>query len=194
MDFKDPKSQKILLGVLIVFLVIYFWYARIYSSNVAKINQKQAEYEVLLTDLRNVEMKSKSVDNLKAEYEKLLNRYQQVELLLPEEKQVPLYLTQLQGASQMSEAKIVEIIPRGIRPISFYNGADFSMVFKGEYDEIGDFFASMANFPFLTNVTDVSFSGLSKDEVKKEKKTVIVNCKLSTYFIKESEKLQKIEF
>ncbi|MDH4223151.1 MAG: type 4a pilus biogenesis protein PilO [candidate division Zixibacteria bacterium] len=194
MDFKDPKSQKILLGALIVFLVIYFWYARIYSSNVAKINQKEAEYEMLLTDLRNVEMKSKSVHNLKAEYETLLDRYQQVELLLPEEKQIPLYLTQLQGASQISEARIVEIIPRGIRPISFYNGADFSMVFKGDYDDIGTFFANVANFPFLTNVTDVSFSGLSKADVEKEKKTILVNCKLSTYFIKESEKLQKVEF
>jgi len=194
MDLKDPKTQKILLAVLVVFLVIYFWYARIYSVNVQKINQKQVEYEMLLTELKNVEMKAKSFQNLKAEYESLLQRYKQVELLLPEEKQIPLYLTQLQSASQSSEARIIQIIPQGITPINFYNAANYGLEFKGNYDDIGTFFSGVANFPFLTNITEVNFTGLPKDEVKKEKKTIAVSCKLATYFIKEEEKLQKVEF
>jgi Tfp pilus assembly protein PilO len=194
MDLKDPKVQKILLAALVAFLVIYFWYARIYSANIQKINDKQTEYEMLLTELKNVEMKAKSFMNLKAEYEELLQRYKQVELLLPEEKQVPLYLTQLQSASQGSESKIFQITPQGIVPISFYNAANFGLEFKGNYDDIGTFFASVANFPFLTNITEVNFKGLPKDEVKKEKKTIAVSCKLTTYFIKEEEKLQKVEF
>lgn len=194
MDLKDPKNQKILLAALIAFLVIYFWYARIYSVNLRNINQKQAEYEMLLTNLKNVEMKAKSFNNLKAEYETLLQRYQQVELLLPEEKQIPLYLTQLQAASQGSESKIIQILPLGITPVSFYNAAHFTLEFKGSYDDIGTFFAGVANFPFLSNVTEVNFTGLPKDEVKKEKKTISVSCKLTTYFIKEEEKIQKVEF
>jgi Tfp pilus assembly protein PilO len=194
MDLKDPKVQKLLLAALIAFLVIYFWYARIYSVNVQRINAKQSEYEMLLTNLKNVEMKAKSFQNLKAEYEELLQRYKQVELLLPEEKQIPLYLTQLQSASQGSEAKIIQILPMGTTPISFYNAVSFGLEFKGNYNDIGTFFASVANFPFLSNVTEVSFSGLPKDEVKKDNKTMAVSCKLTTYYIKEEEKLQKVEF
>ena len=194
MDLKDPKAQKTLLLALIVFLVIYFWYARIYSANVQKINAKQSEYEMLLTNLKNVEMKAKSFQNLKAEYEELLQRYKQVELLLPEEKQIPLYLIQLQSASQGSEAKINQILPLGTTPISFYNAVSFSLEFIGNYNDIGTFFASVANFPFLSNVTEVNFSGLPKDVVKKDNKTMAVSCKLTTYYIKEEEKLQKVEF
>jgi len=194
MDLKDPKNQKLFLTVLVAFLAIYFWYARIYSVNIKKINGKQVEYEMLLTNLKNVEMKAKSFQNLKAEYEGLLDRYKQVELLLPEEKQIPLFLTQLQSASQNSEARIGQIMPQGIKPVSFYNAATFGMDLKGTYEDIGTFFTSVANFPFLTNVTEVVFSGLPKDEVKKEKKTVAITCKLTTYFIKEEEKLQKVEF
>lgn len=194
MDLKDPKNQKILLAVMVAFLVIYFWYARIYSVNVSKISQKQAEYEILLTNLKNVEMKAKSFQNLKTEYEGLLNRYKQVELLLPEEKQIPLFLTQLQSASQNSEAKIGQVMPQGIKPVSFYNAAGFGMDLKGTYEDVGTFFASVANFPFLTNVSEVVFTALPKDEAKKEKKSVAVACKLTTYFIKEEEKLQKVEF
>ncbi len=194
MDLKDPKTQKIFLAVLLAFLVIYFWYARIYSVNIKKINAKQAEYEMLLTNLKNVEMKAKSFESLKLEYENLLNRYKKVELLLPEEKQIPLFLTQLQSASQNSEAKIGQVLPQGIKPVSFYNAATFGMDIKGTYEDVGTFFASVANFPFLSNVTEVTFSGLPKDEVKKEKKSVAVSCKLTTYFIKEEEKLQKVEF
>ena len=92
MDLKDPKTQKLFLAALVAFLVIYFWYARIYSVNIKKINVKQVEYEMLLTNLKNVEMKAKSFQNLKAEYEGLLDRYKQVELLLPEEKHRQLLL------------------------------------------------------------------------------------------------------
>ncbi len=194
MDLKDPKTQKIFLAVLFAFLVIYFWYARIYSVNIKKINARQVEYEMLLTNLKNVEMKAKSFPNLKAEYEELLNRYKQVELLLPEEKQIPLFLTQLQSASQNSEARIGQIMPQGIKPVSFYNAASFGIAVKGTYEDVGTFFASVGNFPFLTNITEVDFTGLPKDEAKKEKKTVAINCKLTTYFIKEEEKLQKVEF
>ncbi len=194
MDLKDPKVQKILLAALVAFLLIYFWYARIYSVNVQRINAKQSEYEMLLTNLKNVEMKAKSFQNLKAEYEELLQRYKQVELLLPEEKQIPLYLTQLQSASQGSEAKIIQVLPLGTTPISFYNAVSFGLEFKGNYNDVGTFFASVANFPFLSNVTEVNFSGLPKDEVKKDNKTMAVSCKLTTYYIKEEEKLQKVEF
>ncbi|MCK4385176.1 MAG: hypothetical protein KAW52_02815, partial [candidate division Zixibacteria bacterium] len=95
MDLKDPKTQKILLGGLIFFLIVYFWYARIYSENSKAISQKQIEYENIVTNLKNVEMKAKSFESLKTEYEKLLERYKGAELLLPEEKQIPLFLTQM---------------------------------------------------------------------------------------------------
>lgn len=193
MDLKDPKSQKLILLVIVGFLVFYFWYARIYSGYSKKISQKGFEYEVLMTELKNVEMKAKSIDNLKDEYGRLLERYKKVELLLPEEKKIPLFLNQMHSAAQISQTNILEITPQPPRPISFYNVFDFSVRIQGSYHQLGDFFANVADFPFLSNLTSVSITALPSD-MGRDKRTITASFRLSTYCIKEGEELKKLEF
>lgn len=197
LDLKDPKNQKVILAVLIGILIVYFWYARFYSANAEKLNTKQIEYERMLTNLRNVELKAKSFTALKAEYEELLARYKNVELLLPEEKQIPLFLTQMHRAAQKSGCRITQIIPKGTTPMSFYYANDFDITLVGGYHDIGSFFSSIANFPFIANISVVGFTGLTSQQasvaVAGKKSTVSVTFKLTTYFIKESERLKRIE-
>lgn len=196
MDLKDPKVQKILLGSLIFFLIVYFWYARIYSKNSQAINQKQAEYENILTNLKNVEMKAKSFESLKTEYEKLLKRYQKVELLLPEEKQIPLFLTQMHFAAQSSQTSIAQIVPMEAVPIDFYNACPFSIDITGSYHDFGSFLSDIANFPFIANVSDVTLTGVPPEAQVpvSENNTLTASFKLTTYWVQEGEKLKKIEF
>jgi len=192
MDFKDPKNQKIILGVLLGFLALYFWNNRVYSKNNQKIQVKQVQYETILTNLKNVELKAKSFENLKSEYEALLEKYKTVELLLPEEKQVPLLLTQMHQGAQTSGITIREITPRTTYPLSFYNASDFSIQMTGNYHEFGNFLSRIANFPFIANISDVSLT--SSASAGKKKETVQATFRMTTYFIKEEERLKKVQF
>jgi type IV pilus assembly protein PilO len=196
MDLKNPKAQKILLGGLIFFLIVYFWYARIYSKNARAINLKQTEYETILTDLKNVEMKAQSFENLKIEYEKLLKRYREVEQLLPEEKQIPLLLTEMHFAAQSSQTGINQIVPGGVVPVDFYNASSFDIEISGSYHDFGRFLSNVANFPFLANVSQVVLSGIAQEaEVPRPRdNTVTALFKLSTYWVQEGERLKKVEF
>ena len=196
MDFKDPKVQKILLGGLIFFLIVYFWYARIYSKNAKAISLKQTEYETILTDLKNVEMKAKGFENLKAEYEKLLKRYQEVEQLLPEEKQIPLLLTEMHFAAQSSQTGITQIVPSGVAPADFYNASSFSIEMSGSYHDFGNFLSEIANFPFLANVSQVVLTGIPQEAqvTTSPDNTVTALFELTTYWVQEGERLKKVEF
>jgi type IV pilus assembly protein PilO len=196
MDLKDPKAQKILLGGLILFLILYFGYARIYSKNSQAISQKQTEYENILTNLKNVEMKAKSFDNLKTEYEKLLKRYNGVELLLPEERQIPLFLTQIHFAAQSSQTSITQVLPMAAVPVGFYNSSSFSIDITGSYHHFGNFLSHIANFPFIANVSDVTLTGVPQETQVpgSEDNTITASFKLTTYYIKEGERLKKVEF
>ncbi len=196
MDLKDPKAQKILLGGLIFFFIVYFWYARIYSKNSTVISQRQIEYESILTNLKNVEMKAKSFENLKMEYEKLLKRYQEVELLLPEEKQIPLFLTQMHFAAQSSQASINQIIPMQPVPVDFYNASSFDVEVAGSYHDFGDFLSDVANFPFIANVSEVTLTGKPQEALvsESEENTVTALFKLTTYWVREGERLKRVQF
>jgi type IV pilus assembly protein PilO len=197
MDLKDPKTQKLLLGGLVIFLAIYFWYAKIYSKNAALIEQKQVRYENLMTDLKNVEMKAKSFESLKEEYQKLVTRYRKVERLLPEEKEIPLFLMHMHSAASTNQTGINQIIPQPPVPVSFYNCNSFEVEVFGTYHNFGNFLSSIANFPFLANASDVTITATPQEGQTTEDqrgKSITASLKLTTYYVKEEDRLKEVEF
>ncbi len=204
MDFKDSKTQKIALGLLAFFIVVYFWYSRVYTSYADQIDLKSQEFETITTNLRNVEMKAKSLDALKVEYQDLVSRYREIEELLPEVKQIPSFLVQLHTASSITGTKITRIQPLAVTEEGFYKVASFELELTGQYHDFGAFISYVANFPFIANVSEVvvtaenvAISGNSQggdsgvQEISK-KETMTATFKLSTYFVKEGERLQEL--
>jgi len=203
MDFKDPKIQKIFIGVAAFLIVAYFWYNRLYVSYDTKLDQMNQEYSTMITNLKNVEMKSKSLEALKLEYVDLLGRYHEVEQLLPEVKQIPSFLVQLHTASSLTGTKIKMIEPKPIESQKFYNVASFKVEMAGTFHDFGKFIGYVANFPFITNVSDVQITSLSAASMNegesegddfgvKNKSTMSASFVLSTYFVKPEERLQEL--
>src|SRR5512138_2374709 len=99
MDLRDSKTQKIALALLAFVVITYFWYTKVYTRFDQQIEVKSQEFETITTNLKNVEMKAKSLDALQTEYAQLIERYHEIEALLPEAKQIPSMLVQLHTAS-----------------------------------------------------------------------------------------------
>jgi len=201
MDLKDSNTQKILMGVLAFFVVVYFWYSRVYSSYDHQIEQKSQQFEIITTDLRNVELKAKSLDALKLEYQELLDRYHKIEMLLPEVKMIPSFLVQLHTASSLTGTKITSITPLETGSQEFYNIAAFQLQMTGTYHDFGKFIGYVANFPFIANVTDMQLAAqtiaISKkdaeiDDLGKYQETITATFVISTYYVREDERLEEI--
>ena len=206
MDFKDAKNQKILIGVLAFLVVCYFWYTRVYQKYDERIGMKTQEFESITTNLRNVEMKAKSLDALQIEYEDLIKRYDQIESLLPEVKMIPSLLVQLHTASSITGTSIKKVKPMPLKSEDFYNITVFEIEMTGGYHDMASFVSYVANFPFIANVGDMKLTAqniaISKSakqdnsgvrNVSKKKETVDAVFTISTYFVKESERLQELE-
>lgn len=207
MDWRDSKTQKIVIGVLAFFIVVYFWYSRVYSRYNSQIELKAQEFETITTNLRNVEMKAKSLDALKLEYEDLTERYHEIEALLPEVKQVPSILVQLHTASSLTGTRITKVHPMPPSAEEFYNVSGFEIEMIGTYHDIGKFVSYVANFPFIANVGQVELktkaaaieerakalkTESAAKEVGKKHETVTASFVLSTYFVKEGERLKEL--
>lgn len=202
MDFRDPKVQKIGIAVVAFGVVVYFWYNRIYTKYNSQLNQLTAEYSTMITNLKNVEMKSKSLDALKLEYEDLLGRYQEIEQLLPEVKQIPSFLVQLHTASSLTGTRITRIEPLEVIPEDFYNVTGFNIEMTGAYHDFGKFIGYVANFPFIANISEMQLTtttaaniAAATEEGPQEigsKPTIKASFKLSTYYVKAEERLQEL--
>jgi len=204
MDFRDPKIQKIMMGVAAFLIVAYFWYSRLYTSYDQRLSKMNQDYSAMITNLKNVEMKSKSLDALTLEYEDLLGRYTEIEQLLPEVRQIPSFLVQLHTASSLTGTKIVRIEPLEIKPESFYNVAGFEIEMTGTFHNFGKFIGYVANFPFIANLSDVELvttsvanTGAAATEDDRgdnsQKATMTAKFVLSTYFVKAEERLQELD-
>jgi|CXWL01.1.fsa_nt_gi type IV pilus assembly protein PilO len=206
MDLKNPTTQKIVIGSLALFIVVYFWYSRVYSQYNEKIDAKRQEFEMITTNLRNVEMKAKSLDALKLEYEELVGRYEEIETLLPEVKQIPSILVQLHTASSLTGTRITKVEPEPVNSHEFYNQATFKIEMTGTYHDFGAFIGYVANFPFIANLQDMQIKALDQKsgqsgesdngriEVGKKKETISASFTLSTYYVKEEERLAELTF
>ncbi|MFH1700673.1 MAG: type 4a pilus biogenesis protein PilO [Candidatus Zixiibacteriota bacterium] len=199
MDFKDPKVQKIALVCVVFFILIYFWYSRVYTPQTSQIESKQREYQTMITNLRNVEMKSKSLEALQAEYESLLSKYRDIEQLLPEVKMVPSFLVQLHTASSLTGTKITSIEPQETQSESFYNVASYDIELEGGFHEFGKFISYIANFPFIVNVSNVKLEATTaanlgaESDKDNEEVTMKAFFTLSTYYVKAEERLKELE-
>ena len=206
MDFRDTKTQKIAISVLAFFIVVYFWYSRVYSNYDNQITEKSQEFETVTTHLKSVEMKAKSLDALQMEYDDLVERYSTIEALLPEVKQIPSILVQLHTASSLTGTKITRIQPLPINSESFYNIASFEVEMTGTYHDFGSFVGYVANFPFIANISNMDIKAQNvaiaatdknnKDEdlneLGQKKETITATFVLSTYFVKEGERLKEL--
>ncbi|TFH64405.1 MAG: hypothetical protein E4G91_05910 [Candidatus Zixiibacteriota bacterium] len=206
MDFRDPKTQRLLLVALGFIMVVYFWNSKIYSPRSQRLNSQRASYESIMTNLKTIELKAKSLAGLRQEYEGLLDRYQNIEQLLPEEEQVPDFLLQLHSASMLSQAQVTEVTPQMAGGEAFYNTSEYNVRFLGTYNERGRFLAAVANFPFITNVSRMQLKGLppevalGKNPTDRhsagdfDAKSLEANFMLSTYYVKPDEKLKGVQF
>ena len=203
MDLRDSKTQKIIIGALAFFIVVYFWYSRAYSRYDSQINMKNREFETVTTNLRNVELKAKSLDALKAEYSDLLEQYNEVEELLPEVKQIPSILVQLHTASSLTGTKITKVEPLPISSRDFYSESSFRIELQGTFHDFGTFISYVANFPFIANISDMEVEALNvtisksdndseREIVGKKQNSMKATFVLSTYFVREEERLKEL--
>jgi len=197
-DLKDSKNQKLVLVALVVCLGVYFWYAKVYSPNVARIEAKVAEHERILTDLRNVELKAKSFDALKEEYESLYAQYLEISSLLPDERQLEDFLFQLHQSAITTETEITAVTPKTPVAAGFYMTNGFQMEVAGSYHSLGRFFASVANYPFIANVRNVQITALPMsaqvDSKGKKQETLTATFSIETYFASAAASIQPLNF
>jgi Tfp pilus assembly protein PilO len=191
MNFKDPKNQ-ILVFVVILFLAAgYIWYTRIYSSYNTKITAKKSQLEKELSDLHSVQQKAATLDELQKEIDDLQIKYKKVELLLPERKEDESFLSQIHAAAQLTGSTVVDITPMGTQAGDFYETNSYTVAVESSYNGLGKFFAKVANFPFIVNVSDLELKttgspigGLGQPQ-KNPNETLIATFKMSTYNVKQ---------
>lgn len=196
MNLRDPKNQIAIFVVLLFIVIYYLWFTEIYTSHQDEIEGLNITRSTLLSKLHAVIAKAETLEELEKEYNELQLRYKKVEILLPEKKEDEAFLGQIHAAAQLTNSMVRKITPLGTQVSDFYDTNSYAVEVESSYHGLGRFFAKVANFPFIVNLSDLELKsptgagGASGTMLRapskiEPDKAVVATFRLSTYNVKQ---------
>ncbi|MDH3197599.1 MAG: type 4a pilus biogenesis protein PilO [Candidatus Krumholzibacteria bacterium] len=169
MNLKDPKVQKIMLGVMSIVILSYVYFGTSffpinYPVRRAKIKSLEKEYDKLSAELEKARKMVGNLARLEAEYERLHDQWLSAQELLPEEKEMPDLLRQVTTSGLKSGVEFALFEPGAPVPRDFYTEHPVKIEVRGGYHQLGIFMSRLAN---MTRIVNVSKLELTAPEKKK---------------------------
>ncbi len=146
----------ILVGVAVAVLCIYGF--TLYSG----ISKKATALEAQLTEIQSKIAESRAVaSNLKSFEEKQQQLRAELEIALqrlPNEKELPVLLTNMSSLGKKSGLEIRSFRPSAEVNRGFYAEVPISIEFLGRYHEVGIFFDRLSRLSRIVNITSLKMS------------------------------------
>ena len=160
MSLKDPKTQKITIGVVALIAAGYVYFGTSflpfsYPARKAKIVQLEAEHERLAAEVEKARKVVGDLARLEAEYERLHDQWLAAQELLPEEKEMPELLRQVTMAGSRAGVEFALFEPEAIVAKEFHAEHPITVTVRGNYHQVGSFIGRIANMDRIVNVSDM---------------------------------------
>lgn len=155
MTLKDPQTQKVLLGGILILGLAYAFYQYLYTPRKAELADQEAVAERL--ERYNQSAKAAAQANrlaaLEEESVSYARRLEAFEELIPTTEQVPLLLERVATAALETEVDLLTFTPLPAEPGAFYTEQFYEVEVRGGYHAIGSFLARVANLPRIIKPT-----------------------------------------
>lgn len=174
-----------------VALVVYgaFWYF-VTRSTRAETSEVEAKVESLLRANAGAVVASQRLNEFKANYERAKADYEDLKLLLPEQRELTMVLQNVQDRAK-GRLTLTKFSPKEEVQQDFYTGKPVEIAVTGNYNSLGQFFAQMASYQRIVSITDFKVTKLkdNKNSSEKANQTVSAEFLVTAYYVS-PEKLQ----
>jgi type IV pilus assembly protein PilO len=174
-----------------VALVVYgaFWYF-VTRSTRAETQEVEAKVESLLRANAGAVVASQRLNEFKANYERAKADYEDLKLLLPEQRELTMVLQNVQDRAK-GRLTLTKFSPQEEVQQDFYTGKPVAVEVTGNYNSLGQFFAQMASYQRIVSITDFKVTKLKEKNPGelKANQTVSAEFLVTAYYVS-PEKLQ----
>jgi type IV pilus assembly protein PilO len=173
MNLKDPRVQKIMLGVMSVLILSYVYFGTNflpfnYPVRKAKIKAMEKEAAKLDAELEKARKMVGNLAKLEAEYVRLHDQWLSAQELLPEEKEMPELLRQVTTAGNKAGVQFALFEPLAPTPREFFSEHPVKIKVRGNYHQIGIFLSRLANMHRIVNVSKLELTAFENVKGKKK--------------------------
>ncbi len=182
--------QLAAFGVVALALYGAFWYF-VTRPTRAETQEVEEKVEQLLRANAGAVVASQRLNEFKANYERAKADYEDLKLLLPEQRELTMVLQNVQDRAQ-GRLTLTKFTPQEEVQQDFYTGKPVQIEVKGSYNNLGQFFAQMATYQRIVSITDFKVTKLKQDKNAADAKsspTVAAEFLVTAYYVA-PEKLQ----
>ena len=187
---KPWYAQLAAFGGVALLLYGAFWYF-VTSSTRAETREVEAKVESLRRANAGAVVASQRLNEFKANYERAKADYEDLKLLLPEQRELTMVLQNVQDRAR-GRLTLTKFTPQEEVQQDFYTGKPVHVEVTGNYNSLGQFFAQMASYQRIVSITDFKVTKLKGDKAAADAKpnqNVSAEFLVTAYYVS-PEKLQ----
>ena len=180
MDNLSPKAQA---GLLIAFLVLAYvlGYFLVFKGWYQQITAFESQIQKVEADIQKGRMLQMRVNEFNRQINDLKEQLGKLKEIMPTKSEAGKFYSNLNLLANESQVYIQSIKAANRIPTDVYTELPYNLDLKARYHDIGQFFASLANFPKIINVRDLNMASLDKGG----KFSITVSCVASTFIYNE---------
>jgi Tfp pilus assembly protein PilO len=178
---KLNRNAKIIISILLLIIFAYLNYSFIYQPRNSRIQQLDQQISSLQNRIDEGKLIAARLEDLKKEYQELTERLEFVEVLLPQEKEIPEFLVLLQDTMNEFNINFSTFTPQNLiqEQNVIYAKLPINIVFTANYFETIKFLDRLENFPRIVDVRDLKLNPVGEDV-----ENVNVNMSIFTYVLR----------
>ncbi|HON10001.1 MAG TPA: type 4a pilus biogenesis protein PilO [Chitinispirillaceae bacterium] len=157
-DLKNPRLRVPALIVLIGIGGGFLWFQNIYTPNKQEMAKLQLSCSAKQDTLRTVLALKPQLSSLKKELELAQAKLDSLKSIFPDQKEIPKLIREITGVARASGITTTRFNPLPDVEREYYVENRYNISVTGGYHELAEFFAFLANFPLIINLTSVSIS------------------------------------
>lgn len=158
----EMMRNKIIAAVAIVGVICLVFFAVIYPPRRRELSRLRSEQTELEKELGVARENLKHFTRLRTEYDSLTATWARIEVLLPEEKDIPDLLEDIARVGKRCGVEILQFKPQNPVPHELCTEIPISFNVCGSYHQLGRFLSEIANLPRLLKARELGISSYRK--------------------------------
>ncbi len=177
---KDWPWYSHLIAAIVLFGLVFLVFLKPHNEKIVNVREERIRIENEVLQLKS---KKRQLDKIETELQTLTSTLKELEIVIPQQREMYDILKQIQALAYDSSLNIVKFVNRGEIDKEFYWEWPIAIEITGGYHNLALFFDKLSRFSRLFNTENFAIRGLPRQN---DAVTITANTTIKTYIFRET--------